>query len=609
MSIRKKILSFLTSAVCMVSCICAIGVSDSAKNNVEAVSLSGQSARDITSQMKIGWNLGNSLDATGSSGLAVTAPPEKFVTSWGNPAPTKELIQTVHNGGFNTIRIPTTWYQHLIYNAETDMYEIEDSWMNYVKQTVDYAYSLDMFVILNVHHEDWVNVPVFTDDTLAVAQHKLADIWTQVSEEFADYDQHLIFEGMNEPRQTGNSSVSEWGNGSEDNGYSWNYINTLNETFINTVRSQGSAANNERLLMIPGYVATSDTTALNNVTIPGNSGNVALSVHAYAPYFFTMDTSSYANHQFPGKSGWGEDYDYHLRNLFNSLKSVSDSKGLPIIIGEFSASDFENTSSRVEWAKAYLTYAKNAGIPCVLWDNNVPANGTGEAHGYVYRLTNTWYPNSIDVVKAMMDTLGITGYVLPEYREYQRPVFSWDSFKPGDDWIEIYRSENGTVTEAWGNVSVSDYKQYISENYMFAMVSDSETEPCMVIQGGWYKVFPDESLSDGFVTYYTYDAIKEILETNNLSVDEIKNLYMSASSSEATFYGLYAVPVGETGQIIGDIDGDGEIRVVDAALLSKYLLGELVFTEKNFEAADINKDGVVNCFDYVVIKRMIIYGQ
>lgn len=54
----------------------------------------------LTSDIKIGWNLGNTLDATGGSGLTQE-------TSWGNPAVTPELIQAVKDAGFNAIRVPT----------------------------------------------------------------------------------------------------------------------------------------------------------------------------------------------------------------------------------------------------------------------------------------------------------------------------------------------------------------------------------------------------------------------------------------------------------------------------------------------------------------------
>lgn len=89
---------------------------------------------------------------------------------------------------------------------------------------------------------------------------------------------------MNEPRQTYNFSV-EWGNGDS---YSWDYINQLNSTFISTVRSNFSGYNSERLLMILSYHATDNYEALSHLDIPSNSGNIAISVHAYEPYSFTM---------------------------------------------------------------------------------------------------------------------------------------------------------------------------------------------------------------------------------------------------------------------------------------------------------------------------------
>ena len=604
MNLKKKLITLLTSAMCAVSCISISGV-NSDKQTVSAAGLTGKNSYKITEQMTIGWNLGNSLECTNDSFNYDTAP-KSFVTTWGNPEPTAEMIKTVKAAGFNTIRIPVTWYQHLKYNESTGVYEINQKWMAYVKKVVDWAYNENMFIILNVHHEEWVNAPEFNQQAYAEASAKLRDIWTQVSEQFKDYDQHLIFEGMNEPRETGKGSAVEWGSG-DDN--SRTYINNLNEIFVNTVRGQGSAPNSERLLMLPGYCASSDINAINAIKIPQNSGNVALSVHAYTPYFFAMDTGEFANHNFPGSDGYGNNYEAQLQSLFSSFKAASDSKGVPMIIGEFSASDFDNTQSRVNWAKYYLTLAKQAGITCVLWDNNVPNNGTGEAHGYLYRLTNTWYPNSIDVIRAMMDTVGVTGYTLPEYKEYEPPKFSWDNVKIGSDWVELFRSDSGEKTDAWDNISVPEMKNYISEDYMFAMVCQSSIEPYVVIQGGWFKVNPDLDLSEDFVLYFTYDEIKKVMEANNITVSEIVNMYLSASGSEATFYGMYAVPVKDTPSLRGDINGDGEVSIVDITLLQKYLLKTAQLEESQFATADLNEDGKINIFDAVILKRIIINGN
>ena len=64
------------------------------------------SAKELVAEMTAGWNLGNTLEATGGEGLSSE-------TSWGNPKITKELIDTVCEKGFDSIRIPITWGNHV----------------------------------------------------------------------------------------------------------------------------------------------------------------------------------------------------------------------------------------------------------------------------------------------------------------------------------------------------------------------------------------------------------------------------------------------------------------------------------------------------------------
>lgn len=631
MSLKKKILSVITSAACIMSCVCMFGNQANDQYTAEAVGLTGQSAFDITSQMVIGWNLGNSLDSTNDN-LTMDSSPKKFAMAWGNPEPTKELIEAVKNGGFNTIRIPTTWYQHLYLDESTNTYKIDTKWLAYVKQFVDYAYDMDMFVILNVHHENWVNVAKFTDETYNDASKKLNDIWSCLAETFKDYDQHLVFEGMNEPRETNNPSNSEWGDGDAN---SWNYINRLNKVFVDAVRGQGSSYNKERLLMLPGYHAGNSVSTVRAIEIPENSGNVALSVHAYNPYFFCMDTSNMANHTYPGASGYGSDYKTELQTMFNSYKSIIAEKNVPIVMGEFSASDFNNTDSRINWAKDYLSMAKDAGIPCVLWDNNVVADGNsdnGEAHGYIYRLTNTWYPNSAPVIAAMMDTVGVTDYNLPEYKEYVAPEFSWDNVKIGDDWIELYYNKDGNALTAWTPDKVSGWQQHLNEDYMYAMVFDAMIDPALVTQtsnNGWYYILSDNDLNSDFVLYYTYEDIKKVFDSNSADIGSISDLYVSAHAGDATIYGLYAVPVNgvepsteetteETTEevkpdiIPGDVNEDKKVNVFDSVALRRMLLNNLshpvpmVVLPLSPSPADTNGNGTIEIADLVLLNQWLV---
>ena len=83
-------------------------------------------AKDLVAQMKVGWNLGNTMDATGS-GLDAE-------TSWGNVETTKLMIDQVKDAGFNVFRLPVSWGTHMDEN-----YTVDEAWMNRVQEIVDYG--------------------------------------------------------------------------------------------------------------------------------------------------------------------------------------------------------------------------------------------------------------------------------------------------------------------------------------------------------------------------------------------------------------------------------------------------------------------------------------
>lgn len=547
-TVKKAISFFLTWIY-----IAALLISDSPSSfTLKVNALSGLNSWQITEQMTIGWNLGNSLDCS-ASWLDMNNSPSEFTKAWGNPEPTCELIKTVKDCGFNTIRIPVTWYQHTYYDGSH--YVIQREWLDYVKRFVDYAYDMDMFVILNIHHEEgWINVDKFTDDTLSQAKIRLEDIWRQLSEEFKNYDQHLIFEGMNEPRQIGNPNVAEWGNGNEDGGYTYSYLNQLNEVFVRTVRANGSRENKERLLMIPSYHATASKDPLMQLSIPQNAGNVAISVHAYEPYPFTMDASQ--SKDWPGYADWGgyhADYQTLLQNTMSDLKDVSDAKNAPIIIGEFGASDFGNTQARVNWVKDYISLAEQNGFVCVLWDNNAVYNGSnagGENHGYINRSNNTVYDGAKPVLDAMMETVGAE----------QNDGF-WDNVAIDGNWIEIKRFNSGKAISQWSGEKITNDLRYIEENYKIAVVYDGAAPPRTVLENkydyAWYAIECTEN--EKFIAYYDFNGFEKALSENQASVYDIGNIVVQATS-DTKLYGVFAVPV------------DKEIISVDIAW------GEMSFT-------------------------------
>ena len=334
--------------------------------------LTGKNALDITAMMGKGFNIGNTLDATGGSMNDIRA----HETSWGNPQINKELMHGLKEAGFNTVRIPITWEKHVDKNNN---YAITDDFKARVKEVVDLAYEEDLFVIINVHHESWVNRSDLDTAYLEIGE-ELKAIWEQVADLFADYDQHLIFEGMNEPRAQGTSI--EW----TGNSACYDAIEYLDKLFVETVRANGKGYNNERVLMIPGYAASSNPSVLRSIVIPEINGepatNVAVSVHCYSPYNFCL---SDAQTTFDPKN---TNDTADITTLMSNLKTLFLDKDIAVVIGECGCTNSgNNNDARLKWFTYFGDITAQYGIPAVVWDNGAGGTSGGECHKYMNRST------------------------------------------------------------------------------------------------------------------------------------------------------------------------------------------------------------------------------
>lgn len=335
-----------------------------------ALTIADISSMELVSDMKIGWSLGNTLDATGT-GLSSEY-------GWGNPRTTEEMIDAVIAQGFNVIRIPVTWSGH-IWGSEG--YPIQEEWLDRVQEVVDYAYDKGVYVILNMHHEDFVYP---SEELKEQNAEKIAAVWTQIANRFMDYDEHLIFEGLNEPRKVGTSV--EWNGGDEEGQRIVNYYARI---FVEAVRATGGN-NAERHLMVPGYAASLSESALRALELPDDD-KIIVSVHAYIPYDFALNTK--------GSADWNRST-YDIDTLMGLLDELFISKDIPVIIGEFGAMNKDNEEERVAWATYYVTEAGKIGVPCIWWDNN-SFNGDGENFGLLNRTTLAFpYP---DLVQALIE--------------------------------------------------------------------------------------------------------------------------------------------------------------------------------------------------------------
>lgn len=354
------------------------------KFNIAAKELPESEGLTFVQNLKVGWNLGNTLDATQKTSVDTASE-----TSWGAPVTTVDMIKAVKNAGFNTLRLPVTWHNHIDNNNT-----ISEDWLKRVKEVVDYGYKNGMYVILDIHHDTDLKYFYPTYEKLEQSKKFVTDIWTQLCETFKDYDEHLIFECMNEPRLVGTDN--EWWV-DVNSGLAKEVIDCImqtNQAFVDLVRASGGK-NADRYLMVPSYCASPDFACCDLFSPPTDSANkVIVSAHSYEPYDFALSDNMNSN-SFSESSG------SVIEEKMAALYDKFVSKGIPVVIGEFgSRNKNENTEARVKHAAFYAANAKAYGIPCIWWDNNA-FKGDGELFGILDRNEGTWlYP---DIVLALME--------------------------------------------------------------------------------------------------------------------------------------------------------------------------------------------------------------
>lgn len=351
---------------------------ESEEQEVQIPSLNPQQAqsgviRDITSatlveEMGIGWNLGNSMDVE-----------DRDKTFWGNPLPTKEMIDAIAERGFGTLRVPVTWGYH---QGPAPNYAIETEFLDQIQEIVDYALANGMHTIINVHHDDPWMIPTYAmaDEVGA----RLESLWSQVALRFESYGDYLIFETMNEPRHEG--SAQEWLGGTAEGR---DVVNQYHKISLDAIRATGGN-NEKRHIMIAPYAAAAYDVTMNALVIPNDDTNIIVSIHQYFPFEFTHETPN-------GTFNWGSQQD--RTDLRNAIDFIADKwvvqEKRPVVLGEWGTVDKNNAAARRNHAEAFVEYAKDRGMLPIWWDN-----GLGDEFGVFDRNTISWsrHDGLVDII-------------------------------------------------------------------------------------------------------------------------------------------------------------------------------------------------------------------
>jgi hypothetical protein len=314
-------------------------------------------AQAVAGQMKVGWNLGNTLEAICGE------------NAWGNPNTSQTLINAVKAAGFNTVRIPCAWDCHATNGV------IDANWLARVKTVVDYCINNQMYAIINIHWDGgWLENNCTTSAQSAV-NAKQQNYWTQIANYFKNYNERLLFASANEPAVSDATGMS--------------VLLSYHQTFVNAVRATGGN-NSSRTLIIQGPSTNIDNTNTLMNTLPTDqiANRLMVEVHYYTPWNYcglTADASwgnmfyywgnGYHSTIEPSRNAtWGEESE--VERALGLMKTKFVDKGIPVLIGEFGTIKRTNPSdmsvhlaSREYFNKYVVSSARSKGMIPVYWDN------------------------------------------------------------------------------------------------------------------------------------------------------------------------------------------------------------------------------------------------
>lgn len=341
----------------------------------EDQALLGKKARDISGDIKAGWNIGNTLEAIGGE------------SAWGNPKINEAYVAGIKAAGFNAVRIPCAWDGYVIDSNNT----IDPAWLDRVNEVVGMVTAQDMYAIVNIHWDGgWLENNIGTSSTSALI-NKQKSFWTQIATRLGHYNEKLLFAGLNEP-----NAGNEWGSAS-DNAAAMQALLDYEQAFVDAVRATGG--NNSTRTLVVQAPHTSINMAwdyMNELpSDPAGDGYMMVEVHYYDPSDYTImeDDGSWAQYV---KFFWGSPYhqggerdctwgeEASMLSQLQRMQTKFVDKGIPVVLGEYGAYPEEHISkngvtftdseleivkaSREYWYKSFTTYARQTGVLPFVWD-------------------------------------------------------------------------------------------------------------------------------------------------------------------------------------------------------------------------------------------------
>ena len=517
-------------------------------------------AEEITSEMGTGCSLGNTLNASNTYSLsqALFEDNESLY----------RLLDAVQASGFGTVRIPVTLTAAI---DKEHNYAIDSEWLNKVRSVVDYALSLDLYVILGLDGDTstqggWI---LLNENGFDSVKSEFTTVWKKLATAFRCYDEHLIFEGMSGAKE------------SADRASSIRMVNELNRAFVAAVRSAGDN-NEERWLIVSGLDSSISGLTDSGFTLPDDE-------HLMVSFQYSDAFSS---------AGDAGTVTYSLNQLGNAAQSFAKladsyvSKGVPVVLSEYGAADKANTEERAYYAELINALCRQDGIVPVYNDNGVGDSGKKgtalfdrteytelfpEITAAALRGFFTGYESFSDVKKPAEAseeskvtltvpetelTLSVGEYLTASVTA-EGSYVTWTSENP-----KIATVNGGTIHAKSVGTTVLTVKAGTVSETVTVHVTPNVTVPYVICTAAseaeltaGENIYLNPSLTDAMGIAKSDDAVLYTYQSSDPSVATVTGLGMVTAVSEGTAYIVISGSMGSTAAVKVIVEGGSSASV------------------------------------------------
>ena len=287
--------------------------------------------------------------------------------------PSKDIIHFIKEKGFKTLRLQTNSESHLL----DENYTIDPRYIKAIKEVVDWAIAEDMYVIICGPFSEWLKNETFqkrtkesvhyegfnvSEDSKNKDQTLLKAIWKQYAEAFNNsYDEHLIFETLNEPvdifHEHGWAPKSDCAVCKKD----FAILNEYNQLIVDTIRSTGGN-NAKRFIMVEGLAAGWKNITTNLFKLPKDNAKDRLipTAHLY-PMGFSLSP------QFGGKTYYTAAVKKQITDMFDSFDKYYFKNHVPVYISEVGGGPLGiPVMERINCMKDFMSEVSKDGRSCAI---------------------------------------------------------------------------------------------------------------------------------------------------------------------------------------------------------------------------------------------------